>query len=496
MRRIGAALLAATGLAALTGCGEPAGPEPVETAASAPAGDWAGPLEFDRPERIVVLMMDTLRADVVGAYGSTAGLTPNIDAFAEQAVVFEHAYATSSWTRPVVASMFTSRYPSSHTVLNKEDALPAEAQTLVEILEADADTWSFGITTNANISTAVGFGQSFDRWGPLPDARRRRYPEDRIGLVPADEVAGATLELLAGNEAAAAARTFGFVQFIDPHAPYYPNHALHPVEPPPEGDYQGSRTDIDRMLDAGREARTERNVQWLRWLYDGEVAYLDRAFGEFIAALKERGLYEDALIIVVSDHGEQFFEHGQFEHGKSLYDVEARVPFMIRFPGMPGAHTRRIERPVSVVDLAPTVLDAMDLPIPDEFEGRSLIPFIETGTRDERLDYVFSELAMFKAYSEAALRHDRYKMRVRYWHNRSGANSVDIELFDVIADPGETNNLALDEGHRDAYRDLLAELSRWEADVSEWSLGAGREVDLDSLDEETRKELRGLGYIQ
>jgi arylsulfatase A-like enzyme len=502
MRPIVAMLLIFGMLAALSGCGDSNEPEAgvapgaSPSNAEAPAGEWAGPLRFDRPDRIIVLMMDTLRADVVGAYGSTAGLTPHMDAFAEEAIVFEHAYATSSWTRPVVASMFTARYPSSHTVLDKEDALPAEALTLVEILEADADTWSFGITTNANISTEVGFGQSFDRWGALPDARRRRYPEDRIGLVPADEVTAAMLEMLTDERGAAAERTFGFAQFIDPHAPYYPNHAIHPADPPPEGDYAGSRTGIDDMLAAGPEARTDRNIAWLRWLYDGEVAYLDRAFGEFIAALKERDLYEDSLIIVVSDHGEQFFEHGQFAHAKSLYEVEARVPFMIRFPGMPSEHARRIERPVSVVDLAPTVLDALDLPVPDEFEGRSLIPFIETGKRDERLDYVFSELAMFAAYSEVALRHDRYKMRVRYWHERTGADSVDIELYNVIDDPGETRNLARDEAHREAYRDLLAELSRWEADVSEWSLGAGREVDLDSLDEQTRNELRGLGYIQ
>lgn len=482
-------------LALLAGCGgEPASDVPA-AAEPLPPGDWAAPLTHTRPDRILILMMDTLRADKLGAYGSEAGLTPHLDAFAEEAVVFEHAYATSSWTRPTVASMVTGRYPTSHTALGKEDALPDAARTVVEVLEDDADTWSFGITTNANISPRVGFGQAYDEYGPLRNVRRRSYPNDRIGLVPADEVAAATLERLRSEDAGSAGRTFGFVQFIDPHDPYYPNPEHNPLPEPPRGEFEGSRTGIDAMMAAGREAWTDRNIGWLEYLYDGEVAYLDDAFGQFVGALKRDGLYDETMIIVVSDHGEAFWEHGVRGHGKTLYEEEARVPFMIKFAGMPPADARRIDRPVSVVDIAPTVLDAVGIASPDAFEGRSLVPLIEDGTRERRLDYVFSELSLFENYSEVALREGRHKMKVRYWHNRTGTESVVVELFDVIADPGEQRNLADSPEHRDIARDLVARLSVWEADVSEWSLD-GTDVDLRSLDEETRRELRGLGYIQ
>ncbi len=162
---------------------------------------------------------------------------------------------------------------------------------------------------------------------------------------------------------------------------------------------------------------------------------------------------------------------------------------------MPASDARRIERPVSVVDIAPTVLDAFGIAPPDAFEGRSLIPLIEGGTRERRLDYVFSELSLFENYSEVALREGRHKMKVRYWHNRTGPESVVVELFDLVSDPGERRNLADSADHRDIVRDLVARISVWEADVSEWSLD-GTDVDLRSLDEETRRELRGLGYIQ
>ena len=261
-------------LAMIAGCGGEPPSEGPPVAEPLPAGAWARPLTHTRPERIVILMMDTLRADKLGAYGSEAGLTPHLDAFAEEAVVFEHAYATSSWTRPTVASMVTGRYPTSHTALGKEDALPEAALTVVEILEDDADTWSFGITTNANISRQVGFGQAYDEYGPLRNVRRRSYPEDRIELVPADEVAAATLERLRSDASKSAARTFGFVQFIDPHDPYYPNPEHNPLPEPPRGDFEGSRTGIDAMMAAGRDVWNDRNIGWLEYLYDGEVARL------------------------------------------------------------------------------------------------------------------------------------------------------------------------------------------------------------------------------
>ena len=347
------------------------------------------------PETVIIIMIDTLRADIIGAYGSDRNLTPNLDAFAADAVVFENAYGTSSWTRSSVASMVSGRYPSSHTALGKLDILPEEVLLVSEILEAQAPTWTFGITTNANTAAGIGFGQGYDQYGPIKDVERRRYPEDKIGLVPGMTVTEHALSLLADPRADEAERTFAFVQYIDPHDPYFPNPEFM-QGPVPAGEYSGSRRDIDQMVAAGKEAWTEVNIARLRYLYDGEVAYNDHAFGEFISGLKRKGMYDTAMIIVVSDHGEAFWEHGVRGHGKNLYEEEIRVPFMIRFPTADTSSAARITQPVSIVDITPSILDAMKVAAPAEIEGRSLLPLINGAKREDRLEYVFSVLHFMK----------------------------------------------------------------------------------------------------
>lgn len=445
------------------------------------------------PETVVIVMIDTLRADILGAYGSARGLTPHLDAFANQAVVFANAYGSSSWTRSSVASMLSGRYPTSHTALGKLDILPDEVLLLPEILESNAPTWSFGITTNANTSAGIGFGQGYDHYGPVLGAEKRRYPQDQIGLVPGEAVSGHALELFKDERQAGVDTTFAFIQYIDPHDPYFPNPEFMPG-PVPDGEYSGSRRDIDAMVAAGKKARTQNNIARLRYLYDGEVAYNDHAFGELIDGLKRMGLYDEALIIVVSDHGEAFWEHGKRGHGKSLYEEEIRVPFMIKLPGMEPPSTLRIEQAVSVVDITPTILDAMKIVPSEEIEGRSLLPLINGLAREERLEYVFAELHFFENKSVTTIRHDTLKLLATYWHKRK-ANKVVLELFDLEGDPLETSNLIDDNNYAHARNELVGALSAWESDVLDWALDSQR-VKLEDMDDEIVDELKGLGYIK
>jgi len=443
------------------------------------------------PETILLVMIDTLRADVVGAYGSTRGLTPNLDEFAERAAVFENAYGTASWTRPSVASMLTGRYPTSHTAVSKFDTLPEEALLLTEVLESTRSTWSFGITTNAIISPNFGFGQGYDRYGPVEGAERRRYPDDKIGLVPGVAVSEKTISLLADERRAAAESTFAFVQYIDPHVPYYPNPGFI-KEPMPDGAYSGSRHDIQRMVADGENAWTKRNIARLRYLYDGEVAYADHAFGELMGGLKQLGLYDGALIVVVSDHGEAFWEHGMQGHGKTLYEEEIRVPLMIKLPGAESGSMLRIGQAVSILDITPTILDAVMLIPAAEIEGRSLLPLISGEFRNGRLAYVFAELHFMENNSVAMVRHGAMKLVATYLQDQ---NTTLLELFNLDMDPGETNNLISDDGFERQRNELVGALSAWESYVQDRALTRHR-TELSEMDGTSINELKGLGYIQ
>lgn len=491
----GLALAAALSLAA---CRQEAGESPAIDL-QAPAAPTATELqashkyEGPRPDTVVLVMIDTLRADILGAYGSDLGLTPNLDAFANEAALFTNAYGTSSWTRSSVASMLSGRYATSHAVLNKKDVVSEAVELLPEILAADRPTWSFGITTNGNTSAKIGFGQGYGRYGPHKAAERRRYPGDRVGLVPGPAVSELALELLEDTRGEAAETAFAFVQYIDPHDPYFPNPGFVDVPEPP-GEFSGSRIDIDRMVAAGEAALTADNIARLRFLYDGEVGFVDQAFGQLIDGLKRLDRFDNAMIIVVSDHGEAFWEHGVRGHGKTLYEEEIRVPFLLRLPGMTVGQVERIDQPVSLVDIAPTVLDALGLQPRPGMEGRSLMPLLAGQERDSRVTYVFAELALMENSSRAMLRHGNLKLLATYWHKR-GRNRTELELFDLAADPVEALNLVDDPRYADQRASLMAELSAWESDVSRWAVKK-ESVDLEAMDQELIEELKGLGYIQ
>lgn len=492
------AFLAAGFLAA---CGEP--PEPDGEAAADPA-PFAPPFAGEpstvtpgvpAPGSVVIVMIDALRADRLGAYGSEDGLTPNLDALAEQSVVFDEAAPTSSWTRSSIASIFSGRYPISHTVLGREDLLPSRILTLAEVLQGHADTWNFGITTNPNSSESIGFGQGFDHYQRPRDGEPRSYPEDDIGLISAETVTRTALGLWDDERNEEGRAPFAFVHYMDPHDPYMPNPDLM-NEPEPDGRFSGSRADLVRMREMPDAQRTEADEARLWHLYDGEVRYTDQWIGELIEGFKARGVFEDMLLIVTSDHGESFWEHGKRGHGQTLYRTLMHVPLMIKLPGMGPGDGRRVETPVSLVDLAPTVVDAMRLPRPRDFEGRSLLPLVQGGERDPALEYIYSELYLIERYTKTSIRHGDYKLIATYHKNEEGEYAAtETELYNLAADPGEQENLADDDAHRERLNAMVAALIHWEDAVAERSLGAS-EGSLEELRPETLEELRGLGYIE
>jgi arylsulfatase A-like enzyme len=306
----------------------------------------------------IVYLVDTLRADHTGPYGYARNTTPELDAFAKDAVVFDAAVAHASWTKPSVASILTSLLPGQHRAVQLRDPLESSHVLLSEMLHEK------GVSTGAAIANSViylpesNFDRGFDFFAGLHGEEGRPSK-----LVDAALVVDTALRWL---DARRGMPRFLYVHTMDPHVPYAPpppfDRMFEPFAVPghPAAD---PRTDYKEPLD--RERMIAR--------YDGDVAYGDREFGRFVRELEARGLYDRALVVFLADHGEEFQDHGLWLHGRSLFDELIRIPLVVKFPKGEGAG-RRIRHQVQGVDVLPTVLAAMGLPVPQApaIAGRAL----------------------------------------------------------------------------------------------------------------------------
>ncbi len=319
---------------------------------------------------VIVYLVDTLRADHTGVYGYARDTTPQLDAFARDAVVFEQAVAHSSWTKPSVASLMTSLLPGQHEAVQLRDPLDERHVTLAEMLRAK------GYATSAAVANAVIF---------LPGSRFEQGFDVFVGLhgqsghpskdVEAAVVVDQALRLL---DARRGLPTFLYVHTMDPHVPYSPPAPFdRKYEPHPLAGHPGidPRTDFKEPLD--REILIAQ--------YDGDVAYGDQEFGRFVRELRARGLYDDALVVFLADHGEEFLDHGQWLHGRSVFDELIRIPLLVKFPGGRWAG-KRVSEQVQEVDVLPTVLKSQGLPVPEPpaIAGRPLQPVLEGRGTGER----------------------------------------------------------------------------------------------------------------
>lgn len=434
----------------------------------------------DRPN-ILLIGVDTLRADRLSCYGYSQQTSPHIDALAADGVLYRNALAQSSWTRPSFATILTSLYPSSHTAIGKADRLPQGALTLAEVLQA-AGYRTAGLVDNINIAPLFGFDQGFDSYTYLePDlplgasdvsselalyqAVRRAYYMVAGGKVVVQEYYQDAATVTAAAKAWLAAhpdeRFFLFLHYMDPHDPYM-EHPYSGV-----GYARASDQNPDPSLAATFSA-----------LYDGEVRYVDTYLGELWAFLQEAGLYENTLIVLTGDHGEEFQEHGGWWHGQTLYEEQLRVPLIVKYPGGARAGTV-VEEYARTLDVAPTVVDAVGLAVPTTWQGRSL--WSDTAPPA----YLFAEEELEGNVLRSVQQGD-YKLILA---NRDNPRGLPAEaLYNLGADPSERVNRAPEET---AWAATLREvLGRAQAEALEQRLQAEE----GTIDEEAEELLRKLGY--
>jgi arylsulfatase A-like enzyme len=414
------------------------------------------------PRTLLWISQDALRADHLGAYGYPRATSPFFDRLAPGFFLFENAMATSSWTLQSMASQFTSLHPSVHGANGRGLGLRPDAPTLFEAL-AEAGFTVLGVVGNLFLSADYGLSRGLDvmafEHGPAGDL-------NRIALrLLATEVAGEDVAL--------------FIHYVDPHATYEPPRPYDAAFPT---EYQGP---VDTRYSGLYALRDPKHVERAVALYDGEILYADAMIARLFDAVRRQGRLDGAVVAYTADHGEEFQEHGGFWHGRTLYQELLHVPFALRVPGL---DPRRIAQPVSMIDLAPTLLDAVGAPVSRGFRGRSLMPLLRGRPLPSPQPLVAETGYTLDGRQLLAFRESDQKLIV---HLPPGGEPeprvLRTELFDLGADGRERVDRA---GSPDAARlreKALDFVRRARAEAAPEAPAV--------LDPETRDALRALGYV-
>ncbi|HEY3174513.1 MAG TPA: sulfatase [Candidatus Polarisedimenticolia bacterium] len=439
---------------------------------------WLRPPRVKTRPSFLVIAIDSVRADHVGAYGYPRSTTPRIDALARDGILFEEAYSQAPWTKPSVASIFTSSYTSVHHVLfskrvvngeDRTDVLNAKFLTLAEAMKSGG--WATGgFGQKIHLRPEFGFDQGFDRY----DMHARR----------AENINRRALDWLRSDDPD---RFFMYLHYNDPHYPYKPH---------PEYARFGSTTarvqidgDTKRAFREGTLRLTADDIRQLLDLYDGEILYADTLIGELLDRIGGLG-YHNVTVIVTADHGEEFLDHGDITHGQSLYGELVRVPFIIGGSGLPAsARGRRSRATVELIDIMPTLLEMAGLPRPPDLQGRSLAPLLAPAipTEPGPVTAVFSER---RDPNDADFSSTVFDGRWKFIHD---ASLNRVLLFDIETDPGEKRPMEGAGG--EIVGALRGQLERWAA-ANRTLHDKIRPEDDRPLDPETERRLRSLGYVQ
>jgi arylsulfatase A-like enzyme len=447
------------------------------------------------PPNVLVVLVDTLRPDRLGAYGNRRGLTPFLDELAARSTVFGNAYAQSSWTNPSVASLFTSRYQSQHRIISFGSVLSADEQTLAEVLKAHGYTTG-AFSANFLLQPKLGFDQGFDTYKSMSrPGTNAATGKPKLLKARAETINAAVFNWLDARPDAAQP-TFLYVHFMEPHAPYDP-----PAEALAKAFGGAPQPDLQRVNDFMEMPGfppDDEVVAAARLYYDAEVAAMDTSLRALFAGLEQRGFLRDAVVVLLADHGEELKEHGLLGHHQTLYEEVIRIPLMIQMPGQ--ATRQDIAAPVETLDIAPTLLARLGIEAPASFVGLSLdrdLPGARPLGLGQRLRAWLSPAAPptpRPIYSElikeaGTLRLSPHERAVVDDGNKAIAD-VDgsTEYYDLRRDPGETNRDGVAAEQRGVLMRALDAL-RALADGASGAPHGG-------LDEQTKERMRALGYAE
>ncbi|MFQ5514426.1 MAG: sulfatase [Myxococcota bacterium] len=443
---------------------------------------------------VLLISIDTLRADHLGAYGYARETSPAIDGLVRRGAVFEQAFSPSSWTLPAHMSIFTSLYPSFHK-LEKGGRLGSvrldeSEPTLAELLRG-AGFATAGLVAHPFLSGEWGFERGFDLY--------RRYSTD-AQLQARRAQLWLEWQRFQVDRGLASARFFLFLHFIDPHEPY---EAPSPYREMFYPDYEGAHRPSDKFvtLYSQRDFDRPEDLRYAIALYDGEIRFVDDAIGEILTTLATLGWQDSTLVIVTSDHGEEFKDHGGMGHKNTLYREELHVPLILSAPQRIAPGQRRAE-PASLLDLMPTLLELVGVPLPERAQGVSLWSYLRpiAPTSEERASvpartHLYAELgplesAWEREYVRRAIQGSRYKL-IR---NLLPGGIVRRELYRITDDPAERHDRYASEASSPAVQDLERRLESFAVRGLAYRPGASERNALE-IPPEIREKLRALGYL-
>ncbi len=454
------------------------------------------------PTGAIVVVVDALRADHLGTYGYERPTSPHLDGLAKDAMRFDRALTPAPWTLPAMGTLWTSLYPSVHGAVRRSaeityaldranfrpmGVLADSHVTLAEVLR------EHGFATAAFIDgiypgKVFGFGQGFD-------------------LVVEDELYGARLNgeaLLEWLDATRPRRFFAYLHVIEVHAPYTPPGV--PIELQGRTDEAAQR--VLRVLDEERQryaqwnfdpdytgtidgsgptiaplritAPPPRDAAHVAALYDRGIAYADYWIGHLIDALKRRGLYDQTLLVVTADHGEELFDHGRLDHSRTFYDEIMHIPLIMRVPGRGIGTTSAVQ--VGLIDVMPTLLDLLGVPYDGTMQGQSLRPLLDGAAFPDRVFFGEAD----QGYRLVAMRTNQ----IKYIQDLEGRNR---EAYDLVNDPQERENLCTVDPM--ACASFATAIAQWRADMdkAKAALQVGP-APTAVIDEQTRERLEALGY--
>ena len=429
----------------------------------------------NRDTNIILITIDALRPDHLGCYGYKRNTSPNIDKLAREGVVFKEVISQAPWTPPSISSIITSTYPSTHGVVDFGQNLNPGLKVLPSILKENF--YCLALISGRGRLAEFHFPElerDFDFFYPF----NQNY-------IQAEEVTENAVEWLRVNKKK---RFFLWLYYLDPHTPYSPPFPYNELfindefissnnKKVPIADESNDLYDGYGVIPRITLQQDITDIGYYISQYDGEIRYVDDQIGRLLKELKELNLYDNTLIVIISDHGESLGEHNYyFVHGESLYDELLKVPLIFK----PKDITQKayIDNQVQSIDVAPTILDFIEVRIPETFEGKSLLSLIQKGEHD--CQYAFSELE-----GQVSVRTKGWKLIYDYIDDR-------YELYNLKEDPNEFKNLI----DTEEIQEISFLKKRLNDFIAERQFSNNLDTDIFSLSEETKIKLKSLGYLQ
>lgn len=412
---------------------------------------------------IIVISLDTLRADRLGLYGYARPTSPNLDAWSSRAAVFERALSPSSWTLPAHVSLFTGQYPTTHDVNLSSRRLGKEPSVLAEELRLKGYA-TFGYPNGGYTGWRFGLARGFDEYFYVP---KKEEPEWRSGLAHAIASLEARVSELNDDKP-----FFAFVHSYDIHCPYRPPEPYYSMFVKPDE----SLVETSRCYPHGDSlGMSADQVKQLSDLYDSGIRWTDDVLLKLFRWLDDSGLSDNTFVVILSDHGEEFYEHGRLGHRASVYRELVHVPLMISGPGISSARHKQV---VSLVDVMPTLLQLVGAPIPGSVQGLSLVPMLRGESPSDWPSWRYVEV-----HRGAKLR-SSFDFTTQLIKDLTNSKA---SLFDLVKDPNEQRDIYGPEIHSGLVQRL---------DGFARTLEEKRVRPAERMREVSTEELRSLGYIR